>query len=184
MAEENFIGKRLKEARLDLQKTQVEVAEMLRITPKTYARYELGQYTIPPHRLKVVASVLNVNSGWLLGLATKEPSTESEAISLIPKLNFVRESIVSDSAIGSSLVDIDTTLRKIGLKGSAKWMKEINQDETDQVFMAMRLPVREKEELKNTAAHLGLSVQDTVRFAVQLMRDCLSSLQNADNIEE
>ena len=59
---------RLKAARIDLDKTQAELAAALRIPQQQYSRYERGLNELPLLYLGPICAALGVSADYLLGL--------------------------------------------------------------------------------------------------------------------
>lgn len=62
-------GQRLKQARLDSDKTQKELAQILNITENGYQQYEMSRVSPRADKLKKICLVLNVSSDYLLDLS-------------------------------------------------------------------------------------------------------------------
>lgn len=67
------IGRRLKELRIAVGKTQSEVACDLRFNPKTLRRYENDQYLPGPDNLIQLARYFKVTTDYILGLEEYNP---------------------------------------------------------------------------------------------------------------
>ncbi len=65
-----FLG-RLKNRRLELGKTQVEVARILKKPQSFVSKIESGERRLDPLELKAVASMYGVSVDWLLGKQKK-----------------------------------------------------------------------------------------------------------------
>jgi transcriptional regulator with XRE-family HTH domain len=68
MKEENFIGKRLKQARLNTGLDQLDFATRLDHTRQLISRYETGRQQISPKLLIALAQEFKVSPAWLLGI--------------------------------------------------------------------------------------------------------------------
>ena len=64
-----YTYKRLKDLREDADKTQTEIAEILKIGQRTYCDYELGKTRIPVDSLIVLAKLYNVSMDYICGLS-------------------------------------------------------------------------------------------------------------------
>ena len=62
-------GKRLKQARLNKNITQVELAKLLGITQTSYQRMETGKHDLKMSTIYTICKTLDISSDWLLGLA-------------------------------------------------------------------------------------------------------------------
>lgn len=58
----------LRQTRLDVDKTQADVAEALGILQQQYSRYECGQNELPLRYLGIICKTLGVSADYLLGL--------------------------------------------------------------------------------------------------------------------
>jgi len=68
MKEENFIGKRLKQARLNTGLDQLDFATRLDHTRQLISRYETGRQQISPKLLIALAQEFKVSPAWILGI--------------------------------------------------------------------------------------------------------------------
>lgn len=59
--------KRMRDLREDNDKTQQEIAEILKTSQTMYARYERGANELPIHHLIALADYYNVSTDYLLG---------------------------------------------------------------------------------------------------------------------
>ena len=59
---------RLRELRIDNDKTQKEIANILNTSQSYYARYELGKHPIPVEHLKTLCIYYKVSADYILGL--------------------------------------------------------------------------------------------------------------------
>lgn len=81
------IGTRLKEARLEKNLTQSDVANAVGIATSTIARYEKGQIeTLKIPVVESIARYLDVDPMWILGKNKKEKTLDE-------RLSFIREQI-------------------------------------------------------------------------------------------
>ncbi len=62
---------RLEDLRVDADKTQAEIAEILNCKREVYRRYEKGIYEIPVWALIKLAKYYNTTTDYLLGLSDK-----------------------------------------------------------------------------------------------------------------
>lgn len=60
---------RIRALREDRDKTQREIAELLKIGQKTYSDYELGKTRIPVDSLIVLAKLYNVSMDYICGVS-------------------------------------------------------------------------------------------------------------------
>lgn len=63
-----YFYQRLKDLREDNDKTQSEIASVLKIKQQQYARYESGLQEIPLHHIITLAKYYNVSLDYLTGL--------------------------------------------------------------------------------------------------------------------
>lgn len=63
---------RIRNSREDRDLTQKEVGEIINVPQRTYAYYENGQRTIPPHVLCALAEFYHTSVDYLLGLTDEE----------------------------------------------------------------------------------------------------------------
>lgn len=66
------IAQRIKEIRLERNKTQEEVAEALGIVKQAYYRYEKGIRSLKAEQIKVICEYLNISADYLLGLSDEK----------------------------------------------------------------------------------------------------------------
>jgi len=59
---------RIKNLRIDADKSQKEVAEYLKTSQSYYAKYENGHRALPIERLKELCILYNVSADYILGL--------------------------------------------------------------------------------------------------------------------
>ena len=59
---------RLKDIREDHEKTQKEIAELLKTTQPQYTRYETGERELPMHHFIMLAKYYNLSIDYLVGL--------------------------------------------------------------------------------------------------------------------
>lgn len=62
---------RLEDLRLDADKTQEQIAEVLNCKREVYRRYEKGIYEIPVWALIKLAAYYNTSTDYILGLSNK-----------------------------------------------------------------------------------------------------------------
>ena len=62
-------AERIRELREDGDKTQSEIAEILKIGQRTYCDYELGKTRIPVDSLVVLAKFYNVSMDYICGVS-------------------------------------------------------------------------------------------------------------------
>ena len=60
---------RIRALREDNDKTQTEIAQMLKVGQKTYSDYELGKTRIPVDSLIILAKLYNVNMDYICGVS-------------------------------------------------------------------------------------------------------------------
>ena len=60
---------RLRDAREDHDKTQTEIAAMLKVGQRTYCDYELGKTRIPVESLILLAELYNVSMDYICGVS-------------------------------------------------------------------------------------------------------------------
>lgn len=67
-------AERVRALREDNDKTQHEVAQLLKVGQKTYSDYELGKTRIPVDSLIVLAKLYNVSMDYICGISdTRKP---------------------------------------------------------------------------------------------------------------
>ena len=59
---------RIRDLREDSDLTQSEIGRTINVPQRTYAYYESGERTIPPHVLRALAELHNVSVDYILGL--------------------------------------------------------------------------------------------------------------------
>ena len=64
--------KRIRDLREDNEKTQKEIAELLKVGTTQYRRWEVGEHKIPAEIIVKLAIIYNVSTDYILGL-TKNP---------------------------------------------------------------------------------------------------------------
>ena len=68
---------RIRALREDNEKTQTQIAKLLKIGQKTYSDYELGKTRIPVDSLIVLAKLYNVSMDYICGVSDiREPFPE------------------------------------------------------------------------------------------------------------
>ncbi|MDR2532080.1 MAG: helix-turn-helix domain-containing protein [Oscillospiraceae bacterium] len=78
---------RLKDLRIDSDKKQRQIAEMLHVNQRTYSRYEMGQRQIPIDSLKKLADFYDTSIDYLLYRTDlKKPYPESKKLKLLQEL--------------------------------------------------------------------------------------------------
>ena len=65
-------AERIKALREDNDKTQTEIAQLIKVGQKTYSDYELGKIRIPVDSLIVLAKYYNVSMDYICGLSDKK----------------------------------------------------------------------------------------------------------------
>ena len=71
-------AERIRALREDHDKTQAEIAELLKIGQRTYCDYELGKTRIPVDSLIVLAKLYNVSMDYICGVSdTRTPFPHS-----------------------------------------------------------------------------------------------------------
>ena len=58
----------LRNLRIDHDKSQKEIAELLQITQTYYSKYELGKHPLPIHHLITLCNYYGVSADYVLGL--------------------------------------------------------------------------------------------------------------------
>lgn len=66
------ISERLKQLRLENNKTQKDVANFLKMTVRSYQRYEYGTREPPIENIKRLVIYYNVTADYLIGLSDKK----------------------------------------------------------------------------------------------------------------
>ena len=62
-------AKRIRALREDCDKTQAEIAKLLKVGQRTYCDYELGKTRIPVDSLIILAKQYNVSMDYICGLS-------------------------------------------------------------------------------------------------------------------
>ena len=62
-------AERIRALREDFDKTQTEIAQLLKVGQRTYCDYELGKIRIPVDSLIVLANLYNVSMAYICGLS-------------------------------------------------------------------------------------------------------------------
>lgn len=62
-----YYYKRIRELREDNDKTQQQIADLIKVKLTTYRRWELGERTIPTNYVVVLADFYNVSADYILG---------------------------------------------------------------------------------------------------------------------
>ena len=62
-------AERIRALREDCDKTQTEIAQLLKVGQRTYCDYELGKTRIPVDSLIVLARLYNVSMDYICGLS-------------------------------------------------------------------------------------------------------------------
>lgn len=62
-------SERIRQLREDHNKTQTEIADILKIGQRTYCDYELGKTRIPVDSLITLANLYNVNMDYICGVS-------------------------------------------------------------------------------------------------------------------
>lgn len=65
---------RIRTLREDFDKTQTDIAELLKIGQRTYCDYELGKTRIPVDSLIVLAKYYNVSMDYICGISEEKAS--------------------------------------------------------------------------------------------------------------
>lgn len=73
------LGARVAQRRKELGLTQVQLAEVLKISQQTYASYEVGRYRFPVSMLSPLAKTLKIEIDALLGETSKSRSKRGPA---------------------------------------------------------------------------------------------------------
>ena len=60
---------RIRQLREDCDKTQAQIAQLLKVGQKTYSDYELGKTRIPVDSLLVLARFYNVDMNYICGVS-------------------------------------------------------------------------------------------------------------------
>ena len=64
-----YYTERIRALREDRDKTQTEIAQLLKVGQKTYSDYELGKTRIPVDSLILLAKFYNVNMDYICGVS-------------------------------------------------------------------------------------------------------------------
>lgn len=62
-------SERIRALREDYDKTQTEIADLLKVGQRTYCDYELGKTRIPVDSLIILAKLYNVSMDYICGLS-------------------------------------------------------------------------------------------------------------------
>ena len=65
--------KRLRDLREDHDLTQADIAQLLHVSSRTYARYESGERSIPLEQLIRLANYYDLSVDYILGRTNKKP---------------------------------------------------------------------------------------------------------------
>ena len=65
-------AERIRALREDCDKTQTEIAQLLKIGQRTYCDYELGKTRIPVDSLIILAELYNVSMDYICGLTERK----------------------------------------------------------------------------------------------------------------
>lgn len=69
---------RIKNLRIDADKSQKEIADILKTSQSYYAKYENGHRPLPIDRLRELCILYNVSADYILGLPEKMPYGHSK----------------------------------------------------------------------------------------------------------
>ena len=64
-----YYAERIRALREDCDKTQAEIAQLLKVGQRTYCDYELGKTRIPVDSLIVLAKLYNVSMDYICGVS-------------------------------------------------------------------------------------------------------------------
>ena len=67
-------AERIRALREDNDKTQSEIAQLLKVGQRTYCDYELGKTRIPVDSLIILAELYNVSMNYICGLSDNKDS--------------------------------------------------------------------------------------------------------------
>lgn len=82
---------RIKQKRIEVNKTQKEMADLLGITQQAYQQIETGRTTdMRISTLKRICTIFNVSADWLLGLDIKDRSSNVN-LQVFDALNYIHE---------------------------------------------------------------------------------------------
>lgn len=71
---------RIRTLREDYDKTQTDIAELLKIGQRTYCDYELGKTRIPVDSLIVLAKYYNVSMDYICGMSEEKTPLSTKVI--------------------------------------------------------------------------------------------------------
>ena len=71
-------AERIRGLREDRDRTQREIADMLKVGQRTYCDYELGKTRIPVDSLIVLAKYYNVDMNYICGISDKKKTFPKE----------------------------------------------------------------------------------------------------------
>ena len=71
-------AERIRGLREDHDRTQQEIADMLKVGQRTYCDYELGKTRIPVDSLIVLAKYYNVDMNYICGISDKKKTFPKE----------------------------------------------------------------------------------------------------------
>lgn len=74
------INEKIKALRIDADKTQAEIAEILGTSYQYYQKYEKGKYPIPTNHLKTICEYYKVSANYLLDIPETYDRTKEEII--------------------------------------------------------------------------------------------------------
>lgn len=91
--------KRLRKLRSEYEKTQQDVAKVLKVNRSTYGAYESGKIMPPAEKCKALADYFNVSLDYLLGYAKARgmPSKKSEPADISEIISSVLHQLENDS---------------------------------------------------------------------------------------
>ncbi len=78
---DNIFGKRLKQLRIETNRTQEEVSKEIKVTRATLSRYETGEFEPPITTVADLANYFNVSLDWLAGNSEiRDPNINSHKL--------------------------------------------------------------------------------------------------------
>lgn len=109
-----YIGNRLKEIRMKLDKSQVDFSEMLGVAQSTYSAYELGKKMPSTEFIIDICKKTNTSADWILGIENKQnlKCTEGDLIEMILALEECGVQVFQ-SRVDYSVFDLTNVKEKV-----------------------------------------------------------------------
>ncbi len=156
--------------------SQREVADKLRWSLRTYSRYENNHFRLPLNRIPIVADALGTDEDWLRwGVGNQEVEVDSELVSIMNGVHAVRAALNDEWSMGEWKADMDSALHRSGLiNRMTESEKELSPAESSPtVFLNVRIDAMKRDELHETAALLGVTIQEAVALSIATLTELL-----------